>query len=57
MASGRNKVEQGVDTIVSEAGVTPDARLFSENIIVLTLQVADNLLEAITRKRVLMGFR
>lgn len=34
-----------MDTVVPEARVTPDARLLSENVIILTLQVADNLLE------------
>ena len=42
-----NEVEQDVDTIVSEARVTFDARLFSENIVVLSLEEPDNLGETI----------
>lgn len=46
MASRGDKVEEGVDTVVPEPRVTLDAGLFSQNIIVLPLQVADNLGEA-----------
>ncbi len=43
MAGRRDKVEHGVHTIVSEAGVTLDTRFLSKNVIVLPLQVADDL--------------
>lgn len=46
MASWRNKVQESMDTVVPEAGVTLDSRFFGENIIVLTVEVSDNLLEA-----------
>lgn len=43
--SWRNKVEQGMYSVVSESGVTLDTRLFSQNVVVLTFQIANNLLE------------
>jgi hypothetical protein len=46
MAGGGDEVEHGVDTIVSEAGVTLDTRLLSKNVIVLPLEVANDLGEA-----------
>lgn len=46
MASWRNEVQESMDTVVPEAGVTLDSRFFGENIIVLTVEVSDNLLEA-----------
>ena len=46
MASRGDEVEHGVNTIVSEAGVTLDTRLLSKNVIVLPLEVADDLGEA-----------
>lgn len=48
MSGGRDEVEQGVDPVVSEAGITLDSRLFSEDIVVLTLKVTNDLLEAIS---------
>ena len=45
--SGRSdKVEEGMDTIVAEARVTLDARLFREDIVVLTLNIPCNLSKA-----------
>ena len=46
MSSGRDEVEQGMDTVVAETRVTLDTRLLSENVVVLTLEMANNLLEA-----------
>lgn len=56
MTSGRNEVEQRMNTVVPEPWVTPDPGLLCKNVIVLALEIADNLLEAVTRKRVLTGF-
>ena len=39
MTSWGDKVEESVDPVVAEAGVTLDTRLFSENVIVLSLNV------------------
>lgn len=39
MAGRSDKVEEGVHSVVAEAGVTLDTRLFSENIVVLPLDV------------------
>ena len=50
MAGGGDEVEKGVDTIVAEAGVTLDTRLFRENIVVLAFKVANNLLEPIAMR-------
>ena len=35
-----------MNTVVAESGVTFDARFFSQNVIVLSFEVADNLTEA-----------
>lgn len=43
MAGRGDEVEHGVDTVVPEAGVTLNARLLRENIIVLSFEVANNL--------------
>jgi hypothetical protein len=40
MASRGDEVEECMHSVVAEAGVTFDTRLFSENIIVLPLNVA-----------------
>jgi hypothetical protein len=40
MAGRGDKVEESVNSIVTEAWVTLDAGLFSENIVVLPLDVA-----------------
>lgn len=47
MTSGGDKVEKGVDTVVAEAGVTLNPGLLRQNIIVLSFQISENLLEAV----------
>jgi hypothetical protein len=46
VARGRDEVEQRVHTVVAEARVALDARLLSENVVVLALEEADDFLEA-----------
>ena len=46
MAGRRNEVEQCVHPVVTEARVTLDTRLLSEDVIVLALEVANDFLEA-----------
>ena len=46
MASWRNEVEQGVNSIIPESWVTLDTRLFRQDVIVLSLKVGCNLREA-----------
>lgn len=46
MASGCDEVEHGVDTVISEPWVTLDPGFFGQDIVVLSLQVADDLLKA-----------
>ena len=43
---GRDKVEEGVNTVVPEAGVTLDTRLLGQDVVVLAFEVADDLLES-----------
>lgn len=43
MASRRDEVQQYVYTVVTEAWVTLDTRLFGKNAIVLSLKVSDDL--------------
>lgn len=45
VSSGGDKVEEGVNTVVTEAGVTLDTRLLCEDVIVLAFKVANDLLE------------
>jgi hypothetical protein len=45
MASGRDKVQKSVNSVVSEAWITLDTGLLCKNIVVLTLKVANNFLE------------
>ena len=40
-----DEVEQSVNSVVPEARVTLDTRLLRENVVVLALEVAHNLLE------------
>jgi hypothetical protein len=47
VSSGGDEVEKGVDTVVSEAGVTLDARFFGQDVIILTLEVANYYLKAV----------
>jgi hypothetical protein len=42
-----DEVEKGVDTVVPEAGITLDTRFFSQDVVVLTLEVANYFLEAV----------
>jgi len=46
MAGRCDKVEKSMDTVVAESGVTLDTGLFCQNIIVLSLKVANDLAEA-----------
>lgn len=46
MAGGGNEVEHHMDTVVPESRVTLDTRLLGQNVVVLSLEVADNLCEA-----------
>ena len=48
VTSGRDKIEEGMDTVVPEARVTLDTRLLGENVVVLAFQVTNDFLEAIT---------
>lgn len=43
MTGGGDEVEHSVDTIVPEAGITLDARLLGQDVIVLSLKVSDDL--------------
>ena len=52
VSCGCNEVKKDVNAIVSEAGITFDARLLCKNIVVLPLQVADNLRETVHSQRV-----
>ena len=45
MTSGGDEVEEGVDPVVPETGVTFDTGLLSENVIVLAFEIANNFLE------------
>jgi len=49
MASRRNEVEQSMDTVIPEPRVTPNPGLLCEDIVILTVQIANDLLEAIMR--------
>ena len=46
MAGRGDEIEKGVNTVVSEARITLDTRLFRQDIIILALEVSDNLGEA-----------
>ena len=47
VAGGCDEIKEHVDTVVSEAGVTLNSRLLRKNIIILALEVAYDLAEAI----------
>lgn len=47
MASRRDEIKKGVDSIVAETGITLYTGLFSENVVVLTFKVSHDFLEAI----------
>jgi len=55
MARGGDEVEESVDTVVPEARVTLNTRLFSQDIIVLTLEISNDFLETV-RCNVLVRF-
>ena len=42
MACGGDEVEHDVHAIIPEAGITLDAALLSQNIVILALEVSDN---------------
>lgn len=46
MASRSDKVEQGMNTIIPESGVTLDTRFFCKDVIILTLKMSNDLREA-----------
>ena len=47
MARRRDEIEESVHSVVAEARVTLDTALLGQNIVVLALEVAHDLLEAI----------
>lgn len=51
MSGGRDKVKEGVYTVVPEPGVTFDPRFLGENVIVLPFEVTDDPLEAASKKK------
>ena len=46
MSGGGDEVEEGVHTVVAEAGVTLDPALLGQDVVVLALEVAHDLAEA-----------
>jgi len=46
MTSRGDEVEQSMNTVISESWIALDPRFFSENVIVLALEVSDNLRKA-----------
>lgn len=46
MPCGCDEVQQNVHAVVAESGVTLNTRFLCENVIVLTLEVADDLSKA-----------
>jgi len=46
MTSRRDKVKQGMDSVVSEPWVTLDTRLFGEDVVVLAFEVGHYFLES-----------
>jgi hypothetical protein len=47
MASWSDEIKQSVNTVVAESGIAFDAGFFSQNVVVLSFEVADNLTEAV----------
>ena len=43
MASRSDKVQHSMDAVVTETWVTLDTRLLREDVIILSLEIADNL--------------
>ena len=54
VASGCDKIEEGMDTIITEPWVTLDTRLFGEDVIILALEVSNNLGETMCDQSVLV---
>jgi len=46
MTSGRDEVQDGVYPIIFEPGITFNARLLSQDIVILTFEVSEDLLKA-----------
>jgi hypothetical protein len=46
VAGGSDEIEQRMNTIVAEAGVTLNTGLLCENVVVLSLEIANNFTEA-----------
>ena len=46
VTGGCDEVEQDVNTVVAESGVTLDTGLFGEDVVVLALEVADDFAKA-----------
>jgi len=51
MASGSDKVEEGMDPMVAETRVTFDTRLFRQNIVVLAFDIPCNFTKTTIRNR------
>ena len=51
MSGGRDEVEESVNTVVPEAWVTLDARLLSQDIVVLAFEITNDFLEATRCKK------
>lgn len=56
MAGWSDEVEQGVDSVVSEARVTLDARLLGQNVVVLSLEVSNDFGEAVRVQSAQIGW-
>jgi hypothetical protein len=54
MAGWRNKVEERMDTVIPEAGITFNTRLLGQNVVVLALKVANDFLEPRKKRTSLM---
>jgi len=53
MSGRRDEVQQAMNSVVSEASLTSDAGFFGKNIVVLTLKISNDFLEA--RKSIVQG--
>ena len=49
MPRGGDEIQQSVHPVVPEPGVTPDPGFFRKDVVVLTFQVANNLLKSVKR--------
>ncbi len=47
MAGGSNEVEQNVNTIITEPGVTLNSRLLGKNVVVLSLEETNDFRETL----------